>query len=256
MEKAVQLKLNLFPDLTFDEIIAEKNISNLSVLFNRRLKRSWNIVFKPNHHKVLTLPEILKNAPEEIKNILINWALHIRPKVKYRNIDYFRYKKKLETIIWDYIQSQENPAKRTIKERLSKVQFNTKGIKYDLKTQFDIVNETYFNNEIQSYIRWGSYGSKISYQSHIKDYKGDSRNIITIAGVYNHPKVPQFAINAIIFHEMLHIKVPPYKKNGRNVMHGPEYKTAEKAYPYLKKWHTWEKKDLFSIYRELKRKRK
>jgi hypothetical protein len=160
----------------------------------------------------------------------------------------------LEAIIWNYLQSHLNSGKIRIKEKLSKIHFNTKGIKYDLKIQFDTINAKYFNNKIQSYIRWGSLRSKTSYQSHITDYTGDSQNIITIAGVYNHPSVPLFAINGIIFHEMLHIKIPPYKKNGRNVIHGPEYKAAEKSYPYLGKWHVWEKNELFSIYRQLYRK--
>ena len=253
--KAIQLKLDLYSNTSFDEIIAERKISNLSVIFNKRLTKSWNIVIKSNKHKVLTLPEIFRNAPEEIKSVLISWAIHIKPKIKYRKNDYFRHKKKLEMTIWDYIQSQQNPVKIRIKEKLSKIHFHTKGIKYDLKIQFDTLNEKYFHNKIQSYIRWGSYGSKTSYQSNISDYTGDSQNIITIAGVYNHSKVPLFAINGIIFHEMLHIKIPPYKKNGRNVIHGPEYKTAEKVYPYLKKWHAWEKKELFSIYRQLNRKK-
>ncbi|NLE01045.1 MAG: hypothetical protein GX640_14350, partial [Fibrobacter sp.] len=78
-------------------------------------------------------------------------------------------------------------------------------------------------------------------------------HLITIAGVYNHPDVPLFAIEAVMYHEMLHIAVPPFKKNGRFVIHGPEFKARERQYASYEKWHEWERSSLRKLARTLKR---
>jgi alpha-N-acetylglucosamine transferase len=54
---------------------------------------------------------------------------------------------------------------------------------------------------------------------------------------------------------MLHIAIPPCKKNGRQIIHGPDFKKAENSLPYIKQWHAWEKNDMHKIIRSLKRKK-
>ena len=77
-------------------------------------------------------------------------------------------------------------------------------------------------------------------------------SIITIAGIYNLPEIPEFAVRSVIFHEMLHIAVPPIIKNGRRVVHGTAFKTAEKRNPDLVKWIFWEKGALRQLLRKKK----
>jgi hypothetical protein len=53
--------------------------------------------------------------------------------------------------------------------------------------------------------------------------------------------VPRFAIEGILFHEMLHIAYPPVIRDGRNVIHGPKFKQNERSFPQHKDWVEWEK---------------
>jgi hypothetical protein len=76
------------------------------------------------------------------------------------------------------------------------------------------------------------------------DPAGNRVNLITIAGVYDLPTVPRFAIEAILHHEMLHIAIPPVRGTGRSVIHGSAFKTAEKKFEHYLKWRAWEKTDL------------
>jgi predicted SprT family Zn-dependent metalloprotease len=59
--------------------------------------------------------------------------------------------------------------------------------------------------------------------------------------------VPRHAIEGIVFHEMLHIAIPPYKRSGKNVIHGPEFRKAERGFPHFNAWRKWEKEHLKSI---------
>ena len=208
----------------------------------------------PDNHKKLTLPYLLKNAPHKIKEAVLDWAALVKPRLKRKRQGYYQKKKKLESTVWKYLTEQgvTFTKKRTVNP--DTFLRNTKGMVYDLKKLFDTINQHYFKGTIQSFIRWGAYASKTSYQSYFNDQYGNKQNLITIAGAYNHPKVPEFAITAVIFHEILHIVYPRYKKNGRNVIHGPEFRKAERMYPFRDKWYQWESENMYRIIRSLKRK--
>jgi hypothetical protein len=197
----------------------------------------------------MTVPALLKEAPEQITAALIAWALLKRPRLKKDRKQYQTHKKQLENSVWEYLASKGVRSKRRIVADPRKFLLGTHGTRYDLKTLFDELNEKHFQRGLQSYLRWGTPTSKTSYQSYGFDSSGTKFSLITIAGIYNHPNVPDFAIKGVLYHEMLHILIPPYKKNFRNVIHGAAFKKAERLNPYLDKWQTWEKKELHAIIR-------
>jgi hypothetical protein len=252
--KTVQQELNLFKPPSFEEIIQSRNIPHLTVTFGKRLRKSWHLTVTPDNHKKLTLPYLLKDAPHEIKEAVLDWADLVKPRLRRKRQAYYHKKKKLEGTVWKYLT--EKGVSFTKKRIVNPDTFlhNTKGLVYDLKELFDTINQQYFRSKIESFIRWGTYASKTSYQTYFKDQHGNRHNLITIAGVYNHPKIPEFAIKGVIFHEMLHIVIPRYKKNGRNVIHSPEFKKAERMYPFRDKWYTWERENIYKIIKSLKRK--
>ncbi|MBD3358073.1 MAG: hypothetical protein GF363_13020 [Chitinivibrionales bacterium] len=102
-------------------------------------------------------------------------------------------------------------------------------------------------------IRWGSQTSTTSFHRHGFDTKGKRFDLITIAGLYNHPEVPRFAIESVVCHEALHIIHPPYKKNGRTIYHGPAFREAERALPHYEQWRVWERCHAGRLIRSLRR---
>ena len=87
-----------------------------------------------------------------------------------------------------------------------------------------------------------------------KTKSGEPCSVITIAGIYDHPEVPLFAIEGILYHEMLHEAIPPYSRNGRRVIHGPEFNNAERAFPGFVRWREWEKTELHRLVRKFRQK--
>ncbi|RLC76812.1 MAG: hypothetical protein DRI61_12635 [Chloroflexi bacterium] len=254
--KGIQQELTLFSPPSFNEILTARNISNLTISFNKRLNKSWHVTTKANNSRSMVLPSLLEHAPEEIKNTIISWALLKKPFLKKNRKSYYRKKKQLERTVWDYLSTQGVTSKRRVVFYPERFTNKTKGVCFDLQELFDEINQHYFKGQIESYIRWGTSTSKTSYQFYFTDSKNQKHSLITIAGAYDHPSVPEFAVKGVVFHEMLHIAIPPYKKNGRNVMHGPEFKRAEKVYPYLQKWQRWERVEMYKIIRAKKKERK
>jgi hypothetical protein len=231
-----QLALDLFPPPSFEELLSQRHTDNISVVVSRRLRRGWHATLDAKTgSRRLSVPALLSRAPCEIKTALIDWALL---PTQCRGQVLRRRKKNLERLIYDHITASGTETRNcsTFDPRL----YSTQGRVYDLKEVFAALNGRFFNNAISSYVRWGRHPLR-SYQSSRRGPAGEKYNLITIGAIYNGPHVPRYAIEGIIFHEMLHIALPPLISDARNVIHGPEFKQRERSFPQHEDWLEWEK---------------
>jgi hypothetical protein len=255
MEIATQLSLPLFVPPTFDELLQQLGTSgSVEVSVNPRLRRGWQVRVRTfSGKRKLTIPRHLENAPREIKEALIQWALlPCRPRRAQKKTVRER-RSILEKTIWGYVEALPDAPVRKSRFNASAFAGKTQGVRYDLREVFDAVNAACFNARLTAWVRWGTRTSKTSYHTAKTDRNGNRVNCITIAGAYNHKDIPRFAIEGIMHHEMLHIAVPPYKKNGRMVIHGKEFKSAERKFRHYKEWREWERASLGLIMRKLRR---
>lgn len=244
-----------FEPASFDEVIRNLDISNLKIIVNSRLKRSWHVKINTiSDFRTLTIPSYLQNAPFEVKKALVEWATLPQKVPPSRKEHLVSMKRSLEASVQNYI-SKNHATQSGHRLNISTDPMFHKGVKYDLLDIFDTVNREYFNSELKALLRWGNRTSGTSYQMTRRLSSSDHVNVITIAGCYNHPDIPRFAIEAVMYHEMLHIKIPPYKKNGRNIIHGQEFRLEERKFRYFKEWRSWEKEHLRLIVRNLRRKK-
>jgi len=217
----------------------------LEIVVNKRLSTTWRVMvdFRTGS-RVLSVPPVLSNPPEEVRDCLIRWALMPMSRKANRKPEYVKNRKELESKIRAYMESCGVQKKR--KSRLNPMAFThqTKGFVFDLREVFDKLNSVYFKNELKSYIRWGRTASLTSYQTTKTDKNGNPFNLITISGVYDSPHVPEYAIYGLVYHEMLHIAIPPKIVNGRRVVHGKDFKGAMRKYPFYGDWLKWEKENM------------
>lgn len=256
METVKQLSLPLFATPTFSELLKRLDASrSIDVIVNPRLRRGWQVRVRAFSGKPqLIIPRHLDNAPQEIKEALIEWALLPCRSRRLQKKPVRERRSHLEKAIWRYVESlPDAPARRKSLFNPSAFADKTQGVLYDLQEVFDAVNSAYFNATLSAVVRWGERGSKTSYHTIKTDTRGNRVNLITIAGAYNYKDIPRFAIEGIMHHEMLHIAVPPYKKNNRLVIHGKEFRTAERKFAFQNEWKDWEKVSLGSIVRKLRR---
>ncbi len=247
-----QLSLPLFINPSFEEVIDLKKISGLSVKLSTRLKRGWYLNIDRNSgNRTLTIPQYLQSAPSDIKNSLIQWSI-LAQYSRRSNSAVKSQRVSLEKKIQTYIRNLSPELYRSTLDT-TRLDQQTKGIRFDLREIFDDINVSYFKNSVTASLRWGAPGSLTSYQTVRTAKDGNAVNLITIAGVYNHPDVPRFALDAVMYHEMLHIVIPPYIRNGRRVVHGPEFKSMERQYTHYKQWCEWERKCLRALARRLRK---
>jgi hypothetical protein len=242
---AEQLELPLFPTRSFNELLRRDGVANLNIVFNKRLKRGWSVKINSLFGKrTLTVPSYFEDAPEKVKSALMEWALMPATRRRKNLSANALRKKQIEHFIWEYVEASGNKADK--KFLINPEKFQSEGRHYDLREVFSSLNAAYFNGRLTSYIRWNKSNWR-SYQTFYVDRQGRRNSLISIAQTYNRADVPRFAIESIVFHEMLHIAVPPYKRGQQNVIHGVEFKRAERQFKFFKEWRRWEKEHLKSI---------
>ena len=60
-----------------------------------------------------------------------------------------------------------------------------------------------------------------------------AHNAIIVSRIFDHPKVPRYAVEYIVYHEMLHLKHPVRLRGSRRCVHSREFQAEEKLYPQL-----------------------
>ncbi len=242
---------------SFEEILYSINEKRLIFDFSNRMKKSWKISRSGKVYKV-TVPAAFQQSPNDTKVFLIEWAqilLSSHLSRKRLSTDKRERVATLEQSIWHYLHgnSATSVKLRNIKNPHERFRHSF-GANFDLKLQFSLLNEEYYNSELTSFLRWGQHGSKTSYHTMIADENLTEHHLITIAGLYNHPSVPQYALDGVLYHEMLHIACPPKEGLQRRNVHHNEFRVREQEYKQYDKWQAWLRKDAQKILRQLRKK--
>ncbi|TGK35109.1 DUF45 domain-containing protein [Leptospira gomenensis] len=83
-------------------------------------------------------------------------------------------------------------------------------------------------------IHWGKRKSK----TRLGHYD-PSQDMIVINPILANEFVPDYVLEYIVFHELLHVRFPPRRKNGKNVIHGREFRAFEKKFPDYRRANLW-----------------
>ena len=94
-------------------------------------------------------------------------------------------------------------------------------------------------------IRWSRASRRVQGQTLTMGAWNEKRRDIRIHPALDRPEVPAFVMRHLIFHELLHGVIKPYKgSKGRRVIHGPHFKRAERTHPDYEQATEWTKKYL------------
>jgi hypothetical protein len=100
------------------------------------------------------------------------------------------------------------------------------GRHFDLEQMFEQLNERYFSGSLQRpHIGW----SARSWRRQFGCYD-PGPNQILLNRRMDHPKVPQVAVEYVLYHEMLHVKHPTRRSGCSLVSHSPEFRAEEKLF--------------------------
>lgn len=121
------------------------------------------------------------------------------------------------------------------RQRGRKVISSAQGKVYDLEQIFARVNQLYFNGQVATpALTWSKRRARS-----ILGHHDAAHETITISKVLDERDVPEWFVEYIVFHEMLHIKHPARIINGRRYYHPPAFRDEERSFPTYSKAQQW-----------------
>jgi hypothetical protein len=106
---------------------------------------------------------------------------------------------------------------------------SAQGRTYDLEALFEDLNQRFFHGLMaRPQMTWS--------RDHARNSLGHydpAHNAIVVSRIFDHPRVPRFAVEYIVYHEMLHLKHPVKLRGSRRCVHSADFQAEEKLFPQL-----------------------
>jgi predicted metal-dependent hydrolase len=104
---------------------------------------------------------------------------------------------------------------------------SAEGRTYDLEAIFEDLNVRFFHALLaRPQMSWSSERAR----NRLGHYD-PAHNTIVVSRIFDHPRVPRFVVEYIVYHEMLHLKHPVKVRGSRRCVHPPEFQAEERLFP-------------------------
>ncbi|MGB0125570.1 MAG: M48 family peptidase [Silvibacterium sp.] len=169
------------------------------------------------------LSDILEGAPESvlraISHILI--AKLYRKPINATHANRYRRFASSEAVV----RQSERIRQTRGRKRIS----TARGVHYDLEEIFDALNLRFFHGLMgRPQLTWSEHSAR-----RVLGHYDAAHNTIMVSRVFDRRNTPRYAIEYLMYHEMLHLRHPVKAKNGRRCVHSRDFQSEEKLFPEL-----------------------
>jgi predicted metal-dependent hydrolase len=171
----------------------------------------------------IRLSDLLEGAPESILQAIAHILLAKLYRKQIEPLHATRYRR--------YTNSRELTEKAHLVRQMRgrKNLHGTQGSVYDLEEIFEDLNRRFFFGLMaRPQLTWSNTHSR----RRLGHYD-PAHNAIVISKIFDHAGVPRYAIEYLLYHEMLHLKHPVKLRGSRRCVHGMEFQAEEKLFPQL-----------------------
>ena len=213
--------LQIFQE-TFCELRPRTPVPELSVEFYAFANLSNTIRLREGKLRI-RLSDLLEGAPEPVLRSIAHILLakmYRKPIEREHAARYRRYASSHDITKKAHLVRQVRGRKR-IGSALGRV--------YNLETIFEDLNRRFFHGLLaRPQMTWS--------RNHARNSLGHydpAHNAIVVSLIFDHPRVPRYAVEYIVYHEMLHLKHPVKLRGSRRCVHSAEFLAEEKLFPHL-----------------------
>jgi predicted metal-dependent hydrolase len=170
---------------------------------------------------LVRLSDLLEGAPETVLRAIAHILLakmYRRPIDRGQAARYRKYVGSREIVRKAHLVRQIRGRKRLRSPR---------GIFYDLDIIFEELNTRFFHGLMaRPRMSWSQLRTR-----RILGHYDPAHNAIIISRIFDHPAVPLYVVEYIVYHEMLHLKHPVTLRGSRRCVHSAEFQAEEKLFP-------------------------
>jgi predicted metal-dependent hydrolase len=213
--------LDIFQE-TYRELRPRAPIPELTVEFFAFA--NINNTIRLREGKVLVrLSDLLEGAPQPVLRALAHILLAKIYRHPIAREHASRYRR--------YVSSHDISAKAHLLRQIRgrKRIESAQGHAYNLELIFDDLNIRFFHGLLaRPQMTWS--------RDHARNRLGHydpAHNAIVVSRVFDHPRVPRYAVEYILYHEMLHLRHPVKLRGSRRCVHSAEFQAEERLFPHL-----------------------
>jgi hypothetical protein len=194
----------------------------ISVRFRRFTSLNTTIRLREGAIKV-NLSDLLEGAPESVIHAIAHILLaklYKKPIDAAHNLRYKRFASSAAVTRQTEIIRHARGTKRY---------FGPEGRYFNLEEVFDSLNTRFFGGLLgRPQLTWSENHAKRS----LGHYDA-AHNTIVVSRVFDRPSSPRYAIEYLLYHEMLHLKHPVRMRCTRRCVHSADFKAEEARFPQL-----------------------
>ena len=170
---------------------------------------------------LVRLSDLLEGAPDTVLRAIAHILLakmYRQPIDRSHAARYRRYVGSHEIVRKAHLVRQMRGRKRLQSAR---------GHFYDLEEVFEDLNTRFFHGLMaRPRLSWSPTKTR-----RILGHYDPAHNAIIISRIFDHPGMPRYVLDYIMYHEMLHLKHPVRLRGSRRCVHSPEFQAEEKLFP-------------------------
>ena len=171
----------------------------------------------------VSLSDLLEGAPESVLHAIAHILLAKLYKKPIDPVHNVRYKRFASSTAVTRQTELIRHARGT--KRFS----GPEGRFFHLEEVFDGLNVRFFGGLLgRPNLTWSEHHAKRS----LGHYDG-AHNTIVVSKVFDRPSSPRYALEYLLYHEMLHLKHPVKMRGLRRCVHSREFKAEEALFPQL-----------------------
>ncbi len=170
---------------------------------------------------LVRLSDLLEGAPEPVVRAIAHILLakmYRKPIDRGRAARYRKYVGSHQVVHQAHLVRQMRGRKQL---------HSPQGRVYDLDAIFEDLNRRFFHGLMgRPRMSWSPSKTR-----RILGHYDPAHNAIVISRIFDHPAIPRYALDYIVYHEMLHLKHPVRLRGSRRCVHSAEFQAEEKLFP-------------------------
>lgn len=232
----------------YAHIPLDERVMNAHYEFSKDLKtqvgKHLELSINDNRSTMLSVSWEAKRTKVSLHRIFLQAPLHVRNDL----VHYLRReKRRVPVTIKAFIQ--ENVVDLNYSHTIQNDTLCTKGLFFDLEELYNKLEKRYFKKELGLLITWfGTHRPQSRSRCSLGLYY-DAVKLVKVHRLLDTPAVPDYVIEYVIYHEMVHAVSPAYvDEQGINRIHSREFKEIEKRYEHYSVAQSWLKANIHNFF--------
>jgi hypothetical protein len=218
----VNLQLSRLFEEEYRAIRPRAPIPPIHVRFYRFTSLNTTIRLRGGEIKV-HLSDLLEGAPDSVLRAIAHILLaklYRKPLDASHNTRYRRFASS-EAVLRQTERIRQTRGRKKIS--------TAKGEYYDLDEVFETLNRRFFHGLLgRPLLTWSEHKAR-----RLLGHYDAAHNTIMVSRVFDRRNTPRYAIEYLMYHEMLHLRHPVKVRGGRRCVHPREFQADEKLFPEL-----------------------